>query len=45
MLTQLNRFDEAIPYLEQFARTAPKGQYGQDIPKVNRLIAQLKAAN
>ena len=44
MLTQLNRFDEAISYLERFVHTAPHGQYGSDIPKVNSLIAQLKAA-
>ena len=43
LLTQLNRFPEAIPYLDQFARTAPRSRYGEDIPKVERLIAQLRA--
>jgi tetratricopeptide (TPR) repeat protein len=44
LLTQLNRFEEAIPYLEQFVRTAPKDRYGSDIPKVKRLIQELKTA-
>jgi arylsulfatase A-like enzyme/Flp pilus assembly protein TadD len=44
LLTQLNLFEEAIPYLEQFVRTAPKDRYGADIPKVQFLIDQLRAA-
>jgi len=43
LLTQMNRFGEAIPYLERFAQGAPQDRYGSDIPKVKRLIAELKA--
>ena len=43
LLTQLNRFAEAIPYLEQFVRSAPPDRYEADIPKVQRLVAELRA--
>jgi arylsulfatase A-like enzyme/Flp pilus assembly protein TadD len=43
LLTRLHRFDEAIPYLEQFATTAPPERYGEDILKVKRLVSELKA--
>ena len=43
LLTKLNRFDEAIRYLDQFVETAPRDRYGADIPKVRNLAAQLKA--
>jgi arylsulfatase A-like enzyme/cytochrome c-type biogenesis protein CcmH/NrfG len=43
LLTRLNRFAEAIPYLEQFVRTAPPDRYGSDLPKVQRLVAELRA--
>jgi arylsulfatase A-like enzyme/predicted Zn-dependent protease len=43
LLVQLNRFDEGIIYLERFVRNAPSDRYGADIPKVKRLIAELKA--
>jgi tetratricopeptide (TPR) repeat protein len=42
LLTKLNRFDEAIPYLEKFIQLAPRDRYGEDIPKVERLVYQLK---
>lgn len=43
LLTEMNRFDQAIPYLERFAEEAPPARYQSDLPKVRRLIAQLKA--
>jgi tetratricopeptide (TPR) repeat protein len=42
LLTKLNRFDEAIPYLEKFVQLAPRDRYGEDIPKVEHLVQQLK---
>jgi len=43
LLTQLNRFEEAIGYLDRFVQTAPVDRYGADIPKVKRLLAELRA--
>ncbi|GMR24202.1 MAG: hypothetical protein BMS9Abin37_2720 [Acidobacteriota bacterium] len=44
LLTQLNRISEAMPYLEAFIETAPPDRYAADIPKVRRLMSQLRAA-
>jgi tetratricopeptide (TPR) repeat protein len=44
LLTQLNRFQEALPFLELFVRTAPRDRYAKDIAGVERLIEQLRAA-
>lgn len=43
LLVQLNRFDEGIVYLERFVREAPADRYESDIPRVKRLIAEIRA--
>jgi len=43
LLTKMNRFQEAIPFLERFILSAPQDRYGADIPKLKRLVAQLRA--
>lgn len=45
LLTKLNRFGEAIRYLEDFVENAPRDRYGDDLPKVERLVYQLKRGN
>jgi len=44
LLTKQNRFSEAIPYLEMFVETAPQDRYAADIPKIRRLLSQLRTA-
>jgi len=44
LLTSMDRFKEAIKYLEQFVNTAPDYKYATDIDKVKKLIARLKEA-
>jgi Flp pilus assembly protein TadD len=39
-LESAGRRDEARPYLERFAREAPAAQYGPDIERVKRILAQ-----
>ena len=45
LLTQLDQFSEAIHYLETFVETAPKDRYASDIPKVQRLLSELRNAS
>ena len=42
LLTKLNRFSDAIPFLDQFARTAPPDRYGDAIPKIRQLASDLR---
>lgn len=42
LLTKIDRFEEAIKYLEQFIQTAPRYRYQEDIVKVEELIARIK---
>ena len=42
LLTKLDRFDEALPYLDEFVRKAPPDRYRTDIPKVKRLVEDLR---
>lgn len=44
LLTELKRFDEAVPYLQQFADTAPRDAYRNDIDRVQRLLKELRSA-
>jgi superkiller protein 3 len=43
LLTKLDRFDEAIVYLEAFVAHAPAETQGGDVAKVKRLIQALQA--
>ncbi len=43
LLTELKRFDEAVPYLEQFADTAPPESYRSDIARVQGLLRELRS--
>jgi type IV pilus assembly protein PilF len=42
LLTQMNRFEEALKYLEQFVNNAPEKKYAADIAKMRKLIARLR---
>lgn len=42
LLTKMNRFEEAIKYLEQFVDTAPDYRYAADIEKMKQLIIRIK---
>ncbi|UCC39774.1 MAG: tetratricopeptide repeat protein [Candidatus Aminicenantes bacterium] len=44
LLTKMDRFEEAVKYLEQFVDTAPEYKYAADIEKMRKLIARLKEA-
>jgi arylsulfatase A-like enzyme/tetratricopeptide (TPR) repeat protein len=41
-LAQDGQIDAAKRYMEQFVRTAPRGQYGKDIDKLSTLLAHLR---
>lgn len=43
MLTQLRRFDEAIPYLEQFLEAAKHPRYRTDVIEVRNLLARIQS--
>ncbi len=42
LLTKMNRFEEAVKYLEQFVNTAPDYRYASDIEKMKKLITRIK---
>jgi tetratricopeptide (TPR) repeat protein len=42
LLTKMNRFEEAVKYLEQFVDTAPEYRYAADIEKMKQLIIRIK---
>ncbi|UCC39775.1 MAG: sulfatase-like hydrolase/transferase [Candidatus Aminicenantes bacterium] len=42
LLTKMDRFKEAVEYLEQFVNTAPSYRYAADIEKMKQLIAWIK---
>jgi len=42
LLTKMNRFEEAVKYLEQFINTAPPYKYQEDIEKMEELVARIK---
>jgi tetratricopeptide (TPR) repeat protein len=41
-LAQDGQIDAAKRYMEQFVRTAPRGQYGKDIDKLSTLLTHLR---
>ncbi len=42
VLAGSDRPADALPYLERFAREAPRGQYGRDLPRVQAAIAKAR---
>jgi len=40
-LAQDGQLAAAKPYMEQFVRTAPRGQYGKDIDKLSKALKRL----
>ncbi len=42
LLVQLGRNQEALPYLERFAAEAPARLYGEDIPRVRRIVQEIR---
>ena len=42
LLTKMDRFEEAVDYLERFIQTAPPLKYKEDISKMKELVARIK---
>ncbi len=43
-LVKLNRFQEAIEYMEQFIKSAPPQRYASDIENMKKILERVKAA-